>query len=69
MTFGCFKCTDVSRLEITDVSFLFMKTNLILKFFKPREKKSERMNFFLEQSSTQFNHLKENTFYSCPSRV
>lgn len=38
---GCSKSTDVSNLEAIDLSFLFKKTNLILKLFKPGEKKKK----------------------------
>lgn len=71
MSLGCSKSTDVSSLKAIDVSFLFKKTNFILKLFKPGEKKnhSEGKEIFLELISTKFNHLKENMFYFCLSRV
>lgn len=38
VSFGCSDSTDVSSLEGIDIGFLFKKTNLILKLFKPGRK-------------------------------
>lgn len=49
LTFGCSKCTDVSRVERTDLSFLFMKTNSHLETLQAGKKNPEGKKFFLNE--------------------
>lgn len=45
VSFGCPEPTAVSSLEAINISFLFKKTNLILKLFKPGKKVYGKKNF------------------------